>query len=112
MQKHLDVDHSLIYKRFQEKINNERKENVEIQSTKKRSLISNSSIFDFFASKDPFRKDDVEQKMFVENLTLLIMKNHLFLQFLESVWLKCLMLQLCLCVQFPFRKMIFKHYFA
>jgi hypothetical protein len=40
------------------------------------------------------------------------MKNHLFLQFLESVWLKCLMLQLCLCVQFPFRKMIFKHYFA
>ncbi len=31
----------------------------------------------FFTSKDPLKKDDVEQKMFVENLTLLIVKNHL-----------------------------------
>jgi hypothetical protein len=43
--------------------------------------------------------------MFVENLTLLIMKNHLPLQFVDSVWLKCLVLQLCPCVQFPFRKL-------
>ncbi len=68
---------STIYKRFQEEINNQRKENVERQSTKKRSHISNSSIFGIFVSKDPFKKDDVEQKMFVENLTLLILKNHL-----------------------------------
>jgi len=39
---------------------------------KKRSLILNSSIFEFFASKDQFKKDDVEQKMFVENLAILI----------------------------------------
>jgi hypothetical protein len=32
------------------------------------SHISNSSIFEFFASKDPLKKDDVEQKMFVEIL--------------------------------------------
>jgi len=50
---------------------------LEKQSTKKRSLISNFSISEFFASKDPFKKNDVEQKMFVENLALLIMKNHL-----------------------------------
>jgi len=83
---------------IQEEINNQRKENVKRQFVKKRSLISNSSISEFFVSKDPFRKDDVEQKMFVENLTLLIMKIYLPLQFVESVWLKCLVLQLCLRV--------------
>ncbi len=43
--------------------------------------------------------------MFVENLALLIMKNHLPLQFVESVWLKRLVLQLCPHVQFPFQKL-------
>jgi len=58
----------------------------------KRSFISNSSISKFFVSKDPFKKDDVEQKLFMEILAFLIMKNHLPLQFVESVWLKHLML--------------------
>ncbi len=89
---HLDVDHSTIYKRFQKEINNQRKENVRRQFVKKRFLISNSSIYNFFASKVPFKKDAVEQHMFVENLAFLIMKNHLPLQFLENVWLKCLVL--------------------
>jgi hypothetical protein len=43
--------------------------------------------------------------MLLENLALLIMKNHLFLQFVESVWLKRLMLQLCPCVQFLSKKL-------
>jgi hypothetical protein len=77
LQKHLDADHSTIYKRLQEEINNERRKNVEKQSTKKSYLISNFSIFEFSALKYPFKKDDVEQKMFVENFALLIMKNHL-----------------------------------
>jgi len=62
------ANHSVMYKRFQKEINNQGKTNVERQYAKKRSLISNSFIFDFFASKDPFKKDDVEQKMFVEIL--------------------------------------------
>ncbi len=90
--KHLDVDHSTIYKRFQEETNNQGKENVRRQSAKKRSLISNSFISNFFASKVPFKKDDVEQNMFVKNLAYLIVKNHFSLQFVESVWLKCLVL--------------------
>jgi hypothetical protein len=49
----------------------------------------------------------VEQKMFVENLALLIVKNHLSLQFVETVWLKCLVLQLCLHVQFLFQKLYY-----
>jgi hemerythrin-like domain-containing protein len=60
LQKHIDANHLTIYKRFQKEINNEGKENVERQYAKKRSLISNSSIFEFFASKDPFKNDDVE----------------------------------------------------
>jgi hypothetical protein len=42
--------------------------------------------------------------MFVENLAILIMKSHLTLQFVESVWLKCLMLQLFPYVKFLFQK--------
>ncbi len=70
---------------FQEKINNQGRENLETQLAKKRVHISNSSISNFFALKDPFKKDDVEQKMFVENLTLLIVKNHLLLQFIGTM---------------------------
>jgi hypothetical protein len=66
----------------------------------------------FFTSKDPLKKDDVEQKMFVENLTLLIVKNHLPLQFVESVWLRSLMLQLCPHVQFLSRKLFSNICFA
>jgi hypothetical protein len=43
----------------------------------------------------------MEQKTFVENLAFLIVKNNLPLQFVESVWLKHLMLQLHHHVQFP-----------
>ncbi len=44
--------------------------------------------------------------MFVENLGLLIVKNHLPLQFMENVWLKRLVLQLCPHVQFHSQKLI------
>jgi hypothetical protein len=54
LQKHLNANHFVIYKRFQKEINNQRKENVEKQFAKKRPFISNSSIFEFFVSKDPF----------------------------------------------------------
>ncbi len=43
LQKHLDVNHSTIYKRLQEEINNQGKENVNRQSTKKKV-----SYFQFF----------------------------------------------------------------
>jgi hypothetical protein len=41
----------------------------------------------------------------VKKLALLIVKNHLPLQFVESVWLKYLMLQLCFRVHFIFQKL-------
>ncbi len=42
--------------------------------------------------------------MFVENLAILIMKNHFPFQFVKNVWLQHLVLQLRPCVQFLFRK--------
>jgi len=36
----------------------------------------------------------VHQKTFEENLGLLVIKNHLFMQFIENIWLKCLIMQL------------------
>jgi hypothetical protein len=41
----------------------------------------------------------------MENLALLIVKNHLPLQFVESLGLKHLVLQLCPCVQLPSQKL-------
>jgi hypothetical protein len=55
------------------------KENFETQLAQKKTNISSSSIFEFFASKDPFKKNDVKEKMFLENLALLILRNHLLL---------------------------------
>jgi hypothetical protein len=84
----LDAKHLVISKKFQKEINNQRKENVEKQPKKKRAHkahISNSSILEFFVSKEPFKKDDVEQKMFVENFTFLIVKNHLLLKFEKNM---------------------------
>jgi hypothetical protein len=99
--KHFDANHPLTFKKFQEKINNQGRKNIERQLAKKKGLDFQFSIFEFLALKDPFKKNDMEQKMFVENLTFLIVKNHLPLQFVDSVWLKHLMLRLCLHVQFP-----------
>jgi hypothetical protein len=112
---HFDAKHSIIYKKIQEKINNQGRENVERQPTKKKAHkahISNSSVSEFFVSKELFKKDDAKQKMFMEDLTLLIVKNHLPLQFAKSVWLKHLVLQLCPCVHLPSQKKTFTHYFA
>jgi hypothetical protein len=78
---------------------------------KKRPNIFYLFISCFFASKEPFKKDDVERKMFMENLELLILKNHLLLQFVESVVKMFDVAKLCFCVQFTFEKK-FTHYFA
>jgi len=59
----------------------------------------------FLLQKIPSKRMMWNKKMFVENLALLIVKNHLALQFVENVWLKHLVLQLCPHVQFPFQKL-------
>jgi hypothetical protein len=36
------------------------------------------------STKDPFKKDDLHQKQFLQNLGLLIVKNHLPIQFVKN----------------------------
>ncbi len=46
----------------------------------------------------------MHQKDFEENLSLLVIKNHLLIQFIENIWLKCLIMLLYHCVFFLSKK--------
>jgi len=58
--------------------------------------------------KETFKKDNVQQKDFLQSLGLLIMKKNLPLQFVESIWFKCLILHLFLKVVLYYRKHFFQ----
>jgi hypothetical protein len=55
----------------------------------------------FFSMKDSFKREDVPPKEFLENLGLSIVKNNLPIQFVESMWLKCLILRFYPKLNFP-----------
>jgi hypothetical protein len=55
--------------------------------TKKIQNIFERSISKKLVVKDFFKKEDVPQKEFLEDLGLLIAKNDLLIQFVESIWL-------------------------
>jgi hypothetical protein len=76
----------------------------EKQLAKKKANLSGNFISKFFDAKDSFKKDDVQQKEFLEDLVLLIMKNHLPIQFVENVWFKHLALHLCSRINFPSKR--------
>jgi hypothetical protein len=59
--------------------------------------------------KDFFRKEDVPQKEFFEDLSVLIVKTDLLIQFVESIWLKHLTLDLCPKLNFPFKRLFHKN---
>jgi hypothetical protein len=80
---------------FEEKVNSLLKSIFKIQPSKKRTNPSRGSIFKFFYVKDTFKKEDVSHNFFLEDLGLLIVKNNLLIQFVESMWLKRLILHLC-----------------
>jgi hypothetical protein len=54
--------------------------------------------------KDSFKKEDVPQKEFLEDLGLLIFKKNLPIQFMENIWLKLVVLCLCPKLNFPSRR--------
>jgi hypothetical protein len=65
---------------------------------------SRGSISEFFFVKNTFEKEDVPQKEFLEDLGLLIVKNNLPIQFVESMWLKSLIICLCPKLNFPSKR--------
>ncbi len=64
-------------KKIKEEINKEIVGIVEKQPTKKMAKWSNKCYIFFFVVKEPFKKDDVEQKDFLQDLDLLIVNNNL-----------------------------------
>jgi hypothetical protein len=95
LKKNVDGNHVMIVKKIELELNGLIKRTLEKQLTKKRPNVSDNAISFFFIIKDPFFKNDVQQKGFLQDLDLLIVKNQLPLQFVESVWFKSLILHLC-----------------
>lgn len=70
--------------------------------------IFGSSISIFFGMKMIFLKNDLQQtKGNFKNIGILVVKNHLLMQFVKSPWLKHLVIHLCLWVVFLSRKIFF-----
>jgi hypothetical protein len=58
-------------------------------------IMSGGSISKFFSIKNSFKKEDLPWKEFLEGMGLSIVKDNLPIQFVESMWLKRLVLHLC-----------------
>ncbi len=56
---------------------------MERQPRKKRSIVTRSEISKFFGAINTYKKDNVHRKDFLKNLGILIVKNHLPIQFVE-----------------------------
>jgi hypothetical protein len=53
------LNHSKIAKVFEKEVNNPIREELKRQPTKKKPILSGVVIFNFFVTKDFFKKDDV-----------------------------------------------------
>jgi hypothetical protein len=72
----VNANHSIIAKLFEEEINNPLRGKVGKQLAKKQNPFGNA-IVNFFVVKEPFYNDDMQQKLFLADMCLLIVKNHL-----------------------------------
>jgi hypothetical protein len=72
--------------------------------TKKRLNFFTTSISSIFGSIILLKKYEPQPKELFEDLALLIIKNHLPMQFVESVWLKRFAIHLCPRLLFSSRK--------
>jgi hypothetical protein len=104
LKNHVNVEHNMLAKKLDEEMNSSMQTQVERQPIKSRQNVSSSKILNCFFAKLPYKKDEMQQKKILEDLTLLIVKNHLLVHFLESSWLKKFTLQLYPRIVFPFRK--------
>jgi len=84
-EKHVNVDHFLIAKMFEEEVNNPLRGKMDKLLAKKKSNPFGSVIVNFFVTKDPFQKDYMSPKTVLEDMGLLIIKNHFSTQFVESL---------------------------
>jgi ribosome-binding factor A len=62
LKSHLNANHSLIAKKVEEELNSLLKGNMEKELRKKRLNVFRTTITNVFVTKDPFKKDEVQQK--------------------------------------------------
>ncbi len=74
MKNHVDANHAILTKRFEEEMNSPLRNILERQPTKKRPNVFNSKILEFFGAKDPFKKDVMQQKQFLQDLAFQLLK--------------------------------------
>jgi hypothetical protein len=105
LKKHVDANHAMLAKRFEE-VNSPLRDVLEKKPTRKRPNVCNFKLSKFFGAKDLFKKD-VQRKQVLQNLALLVVRKHFPIQFVESTWLRCLIMHLCPRVVFPIKTIIF-----
>jgi hypothetical protein len=88
----VNVNHGLIVKTIGKEVNNNLKSSMERPLTKERPIMNAKTISIFIGAIYLFKKDNVHQKDFVKNLGLLIIKSHLPIQVVDSIWLKHLVM--------------------
>ena len=104
MKKHVEVEHFISSKRYAKEICSQVRSPSYLQPTKKRPGLPPSSIVEFFGFVEPFRKDNEQQKAFLEDLVLWVIKSYLPLRVVEGIWLQRMALRLCPRIVFPSRK--------
>jgi hypothetical protein len=106
--KHVDADHALLAKKFEEEVDSPMTIVLEKELGKKKFNVSIFELSKFFGVKVSFKKDVVLQKRFMQDLGLFLIKNHQLIQFVEVTWLKHLamhiIIHLCSKVVFLSRK--------
>lgn len=80
----MDAEHTLLAKKFEEEVNNHVSVVWRGNQQRKDPICLLMKSLSFFSTKDYFKKDDVQQKQFFQDLGLLVVKNHLFMHFVES----------------------------
>jgi len=59
LKKHVDANHNLIARNFEEEMNNNIKNPLQKQLAKKRATITNNEIFKFFGAINPYKNNNV-----------------------------------------------------
>jgi hypothetical protein len=89
LKEHVDVDHVTLAKKFEEKLNNFGRAIITKQPTKKRPNIFTISVSIFLGPQTLSKKMNLNKKnKKLKDFALLIIKNHLLMQIVKSVWLK------------------------
>ncbi len=90
----MNVNHFITTKIFEKGVNSPSRGIVESNKPKKRRPMC-LEVQSFFCYKISFEKRWCALKIILKDLDLLIVKNHLHVQFVKNVWLKHLTMHLC-----------------